>query len=546
MLRQASDILAIDGDRTSGNDIRNENVQACQTIQNIMKTSFGPQGLDKMLVDEVGDVTVTNDGATILNLIEVNHPAAKTLVELAQTQDEAVGDGTTSVVLLAAELLKQAQELIKEKIHPTNIISGYKLATRKAIEFLKSDLQISTGSLDTNALINVAKTSMSSKILGPESDFFAPLCVNALLAVKVTSGGKDRYPIKAINILKQHGKSMKESASVNGFALNNTRAAQGMPKVIKKAKIALLDIALNRQKMKLGVKVQITDPKELEAIQEREQTLIRDRIKLVLDTGANVILTTKGIDDMCLKYFVEAGAIAVRRCDKEDLKRIAKLTGGNLVTSFADLEGGESFSAENLGEAEEVAEEALADDNLIYIRGCKLTSSQSLILRGANSFLLDEMSRTIHDALCALKRVLESKFVVPGGGAVETALSVHLDRFAMTIETREQLAIAAFANALLVIPKTLAVNAALDATELVAKLRAYHNDAYEQKNKEYFRYGLDLIDGNVRNNSEAGVLEPAMLKTKYLQFATEAAITILRIDDMIRINEKEEQDPRRR
>jgi T-complex protein 1 subunit alpha len=547
MLQSNSGTLQIDGTRISGQDVRTQNVYACSMIQNIIKSSLGPQGLDKMLVDNIGDVTVTNDGATILKQLEVEHPAAKILVELAQTQDEAVGDGTTSVVILAAEILKRADVLVKNKVHPTNVIAGIKLAARKAIEYIKSDVQIKTETLGKDALINAAKTSMSSKILGSESDFFAKIVVDAVTNVKtITPSGKEKYPIKSINILKQHGQSVKQSALVDGFALNCTRASQQMPRVIKDAKIAILDINLNRARMKFGVSVVINDPDKLQGVQEREQTMIRDHIKLLLDAGANVILTTKGIDDLAMKYFVEAGAMAVRRCTKEDLRRVAKLTGGQLITSFANLEGEESFDAESLGYAAEVAEETLAGDDLIFIRGAKTKSCQSIVLRGANEFLLDEMHRSLHDSICVVKRVLESKHVVPGGGAVEAGLSIFLERFATTIETREQLAIAEFAEALLVIPKTLAVNAACDATDLVAKLRAYHNEAQEDsKKKSYSRYGLDLMDGRIRDNVEHGVLEPSMIKIKYIQFATEAAITILRIDDLIRINPKKEEGGQR-
>lgn len=496
-----------------------------------------------MMVDDIGNVTVTNDGATILKQIEVEHPAAKILVELAQTQDKAIGDGTTSVVIIAAELLKKAQDLIRNKIHPTSIISGYKLAAKKGIEFLKKDFQIPTSSLNKDALINVAKTTMSSKILGAESDFFAQMVVEAISSVRmINPQGKEKYPIKSINILKQHGRSMRESLFVRGYALNCTRASQGMPRRVKNAKIALLDINLNKQKMKLGMQVVINDPTKLEGIREQESTLIRDRIQMMFDAGANVIMTTKGIDDLCLKYFVENNAIGIRRVEKDDLKRIAKVTGGTVITSFADLEGNESFDPKYLGEAEEVCEETLASDNATFIRGCKNTKASSIVLRGPNEFMLDEMERTVHDAICAVKRVLESKFIVPGGGAVDAALSIYLENFATTLETREQLAIAEFAEAMLVIPKTLAVNAACDSTELVAKLRAYHNEAQKNKDKKkYSNYGLNLLDQTVQDNVEAGVLEPSMTKIKILQYATEAATTILRIDDVIKLNEKQQQ-----
>jgi len=546
--QRSNSMLQIDGTRTSGQDVRDENVHAVSTVQQIMKTSLGPQGLDKMLVDDIGDVTVTNDGATILSQIEIKHPAAKILVELAQTQDEAVGDGTTSVVILAAELMKRANELIKNGIHPTNVIAGMKLAAKKSIEFIRSDLQIKTDTLGKDALVNAAKTSMSSKIIGAESEHFSEMCVDAIQNVKVITGsGKERYPVKSVNVLKQHGRSLKESALINGYAINVRRASQQMPQTVKNAKIALLDFNLNRQRLKMGIQVQITDPTQLQGVQEREITLIRDKIQMILDAGANVIFTTKGIDDLCLKYFVEAGAMAARRCNKDDLRRIAKLTGATLVTSLANLEGDESFDPSYLGEADEVVEETLADDQLLYIKGGKSSKAQSIILRGANEFILDEMDRSLHDALCVVKRVLESKYVVPGGGAVEAALSIYLEKFATSIKTREQLAIAEFAEALLVIPKTLSVNAAQDATELVARLRAAHNDSQQDESKKHLnRTGLDLVDGKIRDNITAGVIEPALTKIKYIQFATEAAITILRIDDMINIAQKEQEDPRRR
>lgn len=535
--------LAIEGERETGQDVRTQNVTAAISIANIVKTSLGPVGLDKMLVDDIGDVTITNDGATILKLLEIEHPAAKVLVELAQLQDQEVGDGTTSVVLIAAELLKRANELVKRKIHPTSIISGYRLASREAIKYIQDSLQVDVATLGKRSLINIGKTSMSSKIIGTDSEFFANMVVDALLRVKVTNiKGEEKYPLKAVNILKSHGKSAKESQLVEGFALNCTVASQQMPKHITNAKIALIDFNLNKQRMAMGTQVVIDDPTKIEDIRKREADIIKERIQLILKAGANVILTTKGIDDLCLKYFVEAGAMAVRRCKKEDLRRIAKATGGVLISSLANMEGDESYDPSQLGTCESVSQERIADDELILIKGTKQTKSSSIILRGANSFMLDEMERSLHDSLCIVKRTLESKAIVPGGGAVEAALSIYLENFAATLGSREQLAIAEFAEALLVIPKTLSVNAAQDATDLVAKLRAHHNASQTDKSKKDLAWsGLDLINGKITNNLESGVLEPAISKIKSIKFAVEAAITILRIDDLIKLNPKQQE-----
>lgn len=503
-------------------------------------------------------MTISNDGATILRLLEVEHPAAKILVELAQQQDADVGDGTTSVVIIASELLRRANELIKNKIHPTTVISGYRLACKEACKFVQDQLAIKVESLGRECLVNCAKTSLSSKILGQHLDYFSNMAVDAILAIKVGKAApvaeiaskfelstNAKYPVNSVNILKAHGQSMTESRLIRGYALNCTVASQAMPKFIKNAKIACLDINLQKARMQLGVSIQIEDPEKIEGIRRREFEITLERIKKILATGANVILTTKGIDDLCLKPFVESGAMAVRRCKKEDLKRIAKITGANLISTLANLEGEESFDASMLGSADEVSQERIGDNECIIIKGGKVGSAASVILRGANDYMLEEMERSLHDALCVVKRTLESGYVVPGGGAVEAALSIYLETFATSIASREQIPIAEFGEALLIIPKTLAVNAAKDCIDLVAKLRAFHyasQSTNESATVSLKNTGLDLISGDVRDSVAAGVLEPAMSKIKSLKSAMEAAVTILRIDDMMKIAPEPKQE----
>lgn len=484
-------------------------------------------------------------------------------------------------VILASELLKLADELVQQKVHPTSIISGYRLALKEALKFLNTRMVLTLNDLvassnEKQVIQSVAATAIASKVISSDIEFFSNLVAEAALAVRVQQTGttpvvspsdspsgmappKEIFPIKNIKILKGIGKSISESFLVkDGFALNCSLAHQNMPKSIKPAKIALLDFSLQKVKMKLGVQILVQDPgKQLEPIREQEAAIARARVNRLVKAGVNVVLTTGGIDDLCAKVLTSSGIMGVRRVLKADLKRIARGSGGQVMTtataldvgSDSGLDGDVSSSTEestvksiaaSLGSADSVAVEKITgEDELIIFRGLKKHASASIILRGPNEYFLDEMERSVHDALCAAKRVLESKALVPGAGAVEAALSVYLESFATSISSREQLAIAEFAKALLVIPRTLATNGSKDSVELVAKLRSYHHSAQSKPEHASLKHiGLDLTSESgpgVKDVVKDGILEPAMAKTKALKFATEAAITILRIDDLIKL-----------
>lgn len=536
--------LVLAGDRKTGSSVRSENVTAVSVIANIVKSSLGPVGLDKMLVDETGETTITNDGATILKLLDIQHPAAKLLAQIADQQDYEVGDGTTSVVIFAAELLKGAEELVRQKIHPNSVIAGYTLACKEAVKYVRERLTIPTAEVDRDSIVNAAKTSMSSKIINVNSDFFSNLVVDAAMAVKyIDPKGIERYPIKSINILKANGKSAKETQLIKGYALNCTLADHQMVKKIQGGKLACLDFSLQKAKMKMGVHVIVDDPEKLQAIRQREADITKERVMKILGTGANVILTTGGIDDLNTKYLVDAGCMGVRRVLKKDMKRIAKACGATIVSSLSNMDGEEVFEASSLGVCGEVEQERISDDELIIIREPKKQSCCSIIVRGANYFMTDEIERSVHDALCVVKRVLETKSLVCGGGAVEAALSIFLENYADSMSSREQVAVHKFAQCLQVIPKTLAINAALDAADLVSRLRAFHNESQINDERKEFRFcGLDLRNGKVRDNKVAGVFEPTKIKTKSLKLATEAATTILRIDDSINLYPTEKKE----
>jgi T-complex protein 1 subunit alpha len=410
---------------------------------------------------------------------------------------------------------------------------------RECIKYIQANLSVKVDQLDQDVLLNIARTSLSSKFVGAEGDLFSKMVVDAIQAVKVsTPDGKAKYPVGQINIIKSHGQSGSESMYVaGGYALQLTRASQEMPLSKKEAKIALLDFDLKKHRMSMGVNIVIDDPEELERVRQKEMDITKDKLMKIINAGATVLFTTKGIDDFAMKYLTDNGILGVRRVSGKDIKRVAKCTGGRVLLTMATVDGDEAFEESYLGKADEVCEQRVGDNDFIFIKGCSATKAATILLRGANEFMLEEADRSVHDALCAVSRTLESNSVVPGGGAVETHLSLHLEDYARTFDSYEQWAIAEFGEALLTIPKTLAINAALDAVDLLATLRVRHHAARtgDEKKKDYKWYGLDLTNGGVRNSVTAGVMEPMVSKLKSFKFATEAAITILRIDDLVKI-----------
>ena len=529
--------LKLDGERQQGETVRVQNVRAATAVASVVRSSLGPIGLDKMLVDDIGEVTITNDGATILSKLDVQHPAGKVLIELSQLQDKEVGDGTTTVVLLAAELLRVGQELINKKVHPNTVITGFRKAGKAAIAFLKQHCALPTKGIDRDILTRVAQTSMNSKILAPFSDIFAPMVVDACLSV--TSGNK--CPTSRISIVKSLGKSFPESTLIpEGLAVNNTRISDTMPRRVEGAKVAVITFALKRTQLPLGVQFRLKNAENLQKIQDEEIEQALRMVDKIIKAGANVIFTSNTIDELCTKPIIKAGAIGVRHVSDAEINMIARATGATIMTQIFDEDGNDTFKPEWLGECDVCEQVVVGYNEMLVLRGGKKETTASIVLRGPNTFALEEANRTLRDALSAVKRVIESHHIVSGGGAIEAALSVYLTRTATQQSGKEQVAMLKFAEALLVIPKILANNAALDSIDVVARLRAAHNAAQEANELPCFA-SLNLETGEVRNGIEAGVIEPGMSKVKSIQFATEAAITILRIDDLIKVKPPEKK-----
>jgi thermosome len=505
--------------REKGKGAQLNNIMAARAISDAVKSTLGPKGMDKMLVDSMGDVVITNDGATILKEIDVEHPAAKMIVEVAKSQDEECGDGTTSAVILTGELLKYAGELIEQNIHPTVICTGYKLASTKAIaELNKMATPIKPG--DKKTLKNIAMTSMASKGASSSKDLLADVVVDAVTRVAEQIGDKTIVDMDNIQIQKKHGGSIQDTRIIKGIILDKERVHEGMPRQLKNAKIALVNAALEIKKTEVDARIQIQDPTQLQAFLDEEESMLRKMVEKVKKSGANVLICQKGIDDLAQHFLSKEGIYAVRRAKKSDMDKLAKATGAIVVANLDEL------SSKDLGFAGNVEEQKIGDDKMTFVTDCKNPKAVSILIRGSTEHVVDELERGMHDALFVVKVALEDGKMTPGGGAAATEIAMSLREYATTVGGREQMAIEAFANAVEIVPKTLAENAGLDPIDMMIEVRTAH----KKGNKSA---GVDVFNGKVTDMIKNNVIEPLRVSVQEIQSSTEAATMILRIDDII-------------
>ena len=513
-------ILREGASRSRGRDAQRSNITAAIIVSEIVKSTLGPRGMDKMLVDSLGDVTVTNDGATILDEIDVQNPAAKMMVEVAKTQDDEVGDGTTTAVVLAGELLKKAQVLLEDGVHPTTIVAGYKKAADRAVDLLNS-LAEAVKPDDKVALKKVAMTAMHSKGLGGAREHFADIAIEAVQLVMEKRGDSMTADIDNIQLVKKEGKSMLDTQLVKGIIVDKEVVHPGMPKQVKNAKIALLDAALEIEKTEISAEIRINDPTQMKAFLDEETHMMKEMVDKIKASGADVVLCQKGIDDTTQHFLAKEGILAVRRIKKSDMEKLGRATGGKIITNLDDLK------AVDLGKAGHVEERKIGDDKMVFIEGCKDPRSVSVLIRAGLERLVDEAERGLKDALSVVADVINKPKVVVGAGAIEAELSKKLRDHASKVGGREQLAIEAFADTLEMIPRTLAENAGLDPIDIMVSLRSAHDK------KEGLTQGVDVFKGEVKDMKKQGVIEPVRVKEQAIRSAAEAASMILRIDDVI-------------
>ena len=504
--------------RTRGRSAQSNNIAAAKAVADSVRSTLGPKGMDKMLVDSMGDVVITNDGATILKEMDIEHPAAKMIIEVAKTQEQHCYDGTTSAVVLSGELLKRSEDLIEQNVHPTVICEGFRLAAEKAISLLESH-GISTEGND-EVLLEVAKTSLTGKSAGAVKAFMADICVRAVNAVGVIDEGERLVDLSDIKVEKRQGGSIKDSSLIDGILLDKERVHAGMPRSINDAKIALVNSAVEVKKTEVDAKIQITDPNQLASFLAEEENYIRGLVDKITASGANVLVCQKGIDELAQHYLSKAGVFAIRRAKKSDMEALSKATGGRIVTNMDDLSG------DDLGQAARVEERKIGESDMTFITGCPEAKSVSVLLRGGTEHVVDEIRRAFDDAVGVVSVAWEDGAVLTGGGSVLAALSRDLRTYAETIGGREQMAIEAFASALEIIPRTLAENAGLDPVTTIIALRKAHADGASHA-------GINVYEGGVVDMQAANVLEPLRVVEQAIQSATESAIMLLRIDDVI-------------
>jgi thermosome len=506
--------------RTVGRDALRANIMAARILAETVKTSLGPKGMDKMLVDSFGDITITNDGATILKEMDVQHPAAKMMVEISKAQDDEVGDGTTTAVVLAGELLKQAEELLLQDIHPTIIMDGYKKGMEKAMEIL-DEIAEKVNPLDKEMLRRVGKTTLASKALVIAAlEKLIDIAIEAMLQVAETKDGKMVADVDDVKIEKKEGGTLSDTTLVYGVVLDKEVVHPGMPKRVEKAKIALLNCPLEIEKTEISAKINITNPQQMRAFLDQETEILRKMVDKIRSVGANVVFCQKGIDDVAQHFLAKYGILAARRIKKSDMEKLARATGGKIVTNIEDL------TEKDLGYAELVEQRKVAEEKMIFVEGCKNPKSVSILIRGGSKHIMDEAERSFHDILCVIRNILQEPKVVAGGGAVEIEVAQRIRKWAKTLKGKEQLAALRFADAVEAIPVTLAENAGLDPVDILVELKARHD-----KSEKWA--GVDVIQGKVSNTWELGIIEPLVVKKQIIKSATEAAIMILRIDDVI-------------
>ena len=505
--------------QTKGREAQKNNIMAAKIIAEIVKSSLGPRGMDKMLVDGMGDVTITNDGATILKELDIQHPAAKMMVEISKTTDQEVGDGTTSSVILAGSLLEKAEELISKDVHPTIIVDGYRKALVKALKLL-ANVSVKVKQSDRDCLIKVSNTSMLTKLVGKESNYLSGIVVDALLQVSEKDGEDYKVDLDNVKVEKKSGRSIKDTSLIQGIVLDKEVAHSGMPKSIKNAKIALLNSALEIEKPEFDAKINISDPTQMKSFMDEENRVLKNMVDKIADAGANILICQKGIDDIAQHYLAKQNILAVRRVKQSDMEKLTKATDGRIVANI------EEITKSDLGNAGLVEERAVEEDKWVFIEKAKNPKAVTLLIRGGTQRIVDEADRSIHDALMIVKDVIEKPEIVAGGGAPEAYISFELSKWSNKLSGREQLAVKKFADALEAIPVTLAENAGLDPIDIKVELKSALSKGDTQS-------GIGVLEGGIRNMADLNVFEPTAVKEQIIKSATEVACMIIRIDDVI-------------